>query len=265
MIKRIIQVGCGGNGGFITRDLARILPIEFPEIKYILIDGDKVEEKNLLRQNFIEEDINKFKSDVLALRYTNAFGTNIISISSYLNENLLSKLNLTHEDLIIGCVDNHKTRYMIFEYLYKKFIWVDVSNEKNWGQLFVNTVDQNMFDVDPRNLLAIQNNHPEELSCADHLISGEQSFVINLKAALTTFTTVYHILNEQNKLINLNKINYYSADFTDNNRILVKLNKYYDIDKKLNKEHARKLFKGRNNDGFTQPTKIRIPEEAKFD
>lgn len=245
MIKRIIQVGCGGNGSFVARDLARLISTEFPDIKYVLIDGDQVEEKNLVRQNFIYDDLTKNKSDVLSLRYSTAFGIEIISIPFFLNTDLLASLDLTEEDIVIGCVDNHKTRYMIYEFLFKKFTWVDVSNEKNWGQVFINTLEHNMFDVDPRNLLAIKNNHPDELSCADHLITGEQSFVINLKAALTAFTCVYHILQIKNKNGKQEKINYYSADFTDNNRILVKLNKNYNLDKEINKNHAKKLIKGK--------------------
>ena len=45
-IPAIIVVGCGGNGGFVADGLARMLP---PSINLILIDMDRVEERNLNR------------------------------------------------------------------------------------------------------------------------------------------------------------------------------------------------------------------------
>lgn len=44
----VIVVGCGGTGAFVTEGLCRFLP---PEANLILVDHDRVEERNLIRQS----------------------------------------------------------------------------------------------------------------------------------------------------------------------------------------------------------------------
>jgi tRNA A37 threonylcarbamoyladenosine dehydratase len=60
-----LVVGCGGTGGFVAEGLARILPEDW---NIVLQDYDRVEEKNLCRQNFFAGDLGKFKSQALAER-----------------------------------------------------------------------------------------------------------------------------------------------------------------------------------------------------
>ena len=47
----IALVGCGGTGGFLAEGLCRLL-LGYPQLHLLLIDGDRVEESNLGRQNF---------------------------------------------------------------------------------------------------------------------------------------------------------------------------------------------------------------------
>ena len=43
-------------------------------MRILVCDGDVVEEKNLIRQNFVEQDVGRNKAQVLAERYSAAFG-----------------------------------------------------------------------------------------------------------------------------------------------------------------------------------------------
>lgn len=70
----IVMLGCGGTGGHIAPRLYRLLHALFRPSKVILCDGDIVEKKNLVRQNFIASDLGKNKAEVLATRYSGAFG-----------------------------------------------------------------------------------------------------------------------------------------------------------------------------------------------
>lgn len=85
--QKIVVIGCGGTGSRLVPMLAQFIRsitrefnprgwLETPVI--YLIDNDVVEQKNLLRQNFIEPDVGKHKSVVLAQRYSRAYGINII-------------------------------------------------------------------------------------------------------------------------------------------------------------------------------------------
>jgi molybdopterin/thiamine biosynthesis adenylyltransferase len=139
----VYVVGCGGTGGYVVRDLARYLAT-LPYAKHIimvLIDGDEVEQRNLIRQNFITKDIGKNKAEVLAQRYGAAYGIRMTSIPTHLTkesiDNILSETAigqliqmegglqfntgstpLVNINLcIVSCVDNNKTRALISESL----------------------------------------------------------------------------------------------------------------------------------------------------
>ena len=62
----ITVVGCGGTGGFVAEGLCRLF--QGREATIVLVDHDRVEPHNLLRQNFYAEDVGKFKSQALADR-----------------------------------------------------------------------------------------------------------------------------------------------------------------------------------------------------
>lgn len=82
-----VVVGAGGTGGHLVPNLARLISIKNNESKQhtlTIIDNDIVEEKNLIRQNFTNNDINKNKAEVLATRYSRAYGLPINYVPSYL-------------------------------------------------------------------------------------------------------------------------------------------------------------------------------------
>ena len=66
---RIVMIGAGGTGGHIVPHLYRLLHTLDRPVEVILADGDMVEKKNLVRQNFIASDLGKNKAQALAERY----------------------------------------------------------------------------------------------------------------------------------------------------------------------------------------------------
>ena len=50
---KIVMLGAGGTGGHIAPHLYRLLHALDRPVEVIIADGDIVEEKNLVRQNFI--------------------------------------------------------------------------------------------------------------------------------------------------------------------------------------------------------------------
>lgn len=66
---KIVMLGAGGTGGHIAPHLYRLLYSLDRPVRFIIADGDVIEPKNLVRQNFIEADLGENKAQVLAERY----------------------------------------------------------------------------------------------------------------------------------------------------------------------------------------------------
>lgn len=109
-------VGCGGTGGFCLETLARLLLDTDATVD--VYDGDRVEAKNLKRQNFAVADLGKNKAQVLADRLTENLPENIqINVHpEYLTTNLATDWALLPDNetpIVISAVDNIATRRLI--------------------------------------------------------------------------------------------------------------------------------------------------------
>ena len=71
---KIVVIGAGGTGGYVIPHLYRLGYASHRYVRIIVCDGDVVEEKNLIRQNFVQQDIGRNKAQVQAERYSAAFG-----------------------------------------------------------------------------------------------------------------------------------------------------------------------------------------------
>ena len=124
----IVQIGAGGNGGYLLQRLSKLLyslsqqQEEF-EFHYTLCDGDVVESKNLYRQPFIEQDVGLPKVEVLAERYGNTYGIPIQYKNAYVESvddilNLFSPIQSAfycNIPILLGCVDNNATRQIMHQ------------------------------------------------------------------------------------------------------------------------------------------------------
>lgn len=121
---KIIQVGAGGNGGYLVQKIARTLNALNRTIDYILIDGDIVEEHNLQRQPFLDEDVGLNKAAVLVERYSSAYDIQMAFKDSYIYD--ISDLqNVCYSDpdsfvLLIGAVDNNASRQIMHDFFMTK-------------------------------------------------------------------------------------------------------------------------------------------------
>lgn len=226
----IVQVGCGGTGSLLSPLVSRLIAGYNKDdrhrqpygISYTLVDGDKVEKKNIIRQNFIASDIGKFKSDVLAKRYSLAFGIEIQSAPVYIKTlDDLNKICKNHVDIIAGCVDNYWTRKCLCEWIdkkqdYNRPLLIDAGNEEKSGQIFIQG-EINNSSVCPPKLLEV---HPEiaqakdeikqDRSCAEGVATGEQSLSVNITAALLIYNIVESLLRG-------NPLHYYEVTFSNQN------------------------------------------------
>lgn len=200
---RIMVVGCGGTGGYLIPNLARLIASQTERtLELTLLDGDVVERKNLKRQNFIAADLGKPKAQVLAERYSAALGITIGYKNSYLKDpSILEELSdPSHRmgtTIVMGCVDNHRTRQIIAQWFRKHpgRFWIDAGNEEMHGQVvcgfhyypyrsdfstFALPCVADLFEEIDADNKAMFN---DELSCAERAIENPQNIATNILAA----------------------------------------------------------------------------------
>ncbi|MCL1842798.1 MAG: ThiF family adenylyltransferase [Defluviitaleaceae bacterium] len=213
---KIIMLGAGGTGGHIAPHLYRLLHTLDRITEVIICDGDIVEEKNLVRQNFIPIDLGKNKAQVLAERYASAFGLEVSYIPEFIeNEERLANLIKPETystgsylqqieegySILIGCVDNNRSRqlcHQVFKSAHN-LIYLDSGNGEHTGQVVCGirrggkTFYKPIGDIYPDVLLETDK-FPTQLSCAEAAVSAPQSIVANIMAGTAVVSYLYNIL-----------------------------------------------------------------------
>jgi len=240
---KILIIGCGGTGSRIVPLLAQFIKtcswVKDPEIT--LIDDDFVEEKNLLRQNFISVDVGKPKAEVLALRYSRAFNVTINALQARVTDPYKSSILESNDPeirnafmrhianaIIILCVDSPQARRDIIRAMTYcgvgnrgSVLLLDSGNENDFGQVSLSTFSA-INEEEIYQLNEMPNAIPGEiiipgipmevdyfekmvatttLSCADL----DQTMAINTMMAVTMFGIIQNFYYA--KLITYNRIN----------------------------------------------------------
>ena len=104
---RVMVVGCGGLGGFVIEELARIGVRDL-----VLVDGDTFCESNLNRQLESGLDtLGRNKAEVYGERLRNKWGREVGAIPDFLSER---NAHLVAEvDLVMDCVDTIEARLLL--------------------------------------------------------------------------------------------------------------------------------------------------------
>lgn len=131
---RLVIVGVGGTGGYVLQQAARLIYGLSSKPEIVLVDGDVVEEKNLLRQYFLPQDVGRHKASVLAERYGRAYGLDIRARSDYVTP--YSPLGKSEHgvapegSVIVACVDNAATRAALHDEVetYRHVVYIDSGN-----------------------------------------------------------------------------------------------------------------------------------------
>lgn len=241
----IIVIGAGGTGGYVIRDLSRFIysiqkRIDNFSYRFVVVDGDKVEDKNLLRQNFLPKDLGKAKAEVIADRHAKAFGLQIEAYETMVNENSLNNIlngytqssmynRRQHKiiNIVIGCVDNNEARRQISKYYQRhnqyssSLFWIDSGNERKGGQVICGGkfMDASMEEYEIPNVVEL---YPEikdasqdstsQVSCAERLMQDEQNIFVNVTAAM-------HVLNLVRKIILSEDFQIHGVEFDINGKV----------------------------------------------
>ena len=220
----ITVVGCGGTGGFVAESLCRLLTGTRATIT--LVDHDRVEPHNLLRQNFTTEDVGRYKSAALAERLAREFdrvvGYSTLPFRDYSDPGSHTSINTPglpyrgEAALLIGCVDNAAARKAMADTLpgAPNRWMIDAGNDKSWGQVLIGNVAESLsymewqpFDGQRCNLLPAPTlqrpdlltavpSTPPEIDCAAALDLADQDPTINQTMAALVMTVVQRILTD---------------------------------------------------------------------
>lgn len=229
VIRDVIVVGCGGTGSYIIPHLARLVRQRVAAGKTLnlfLADGDVVEEKNLIRQNFISSDIGRNKAQVMAERYSAAFGITINYSNKYLETTAQLQRQISGVPLVVSCVDNLKSRKLLTDTLtqFMHAFLVDCGNEEKVGQVIMTAIvgqgcesptlyrTPHIFELYPALAADLANSKfASEMSCAELAESSPQYGFVNLTAATIALNYILDLLNQ-------NPIKTYLTDFSIENK-----------------------------------------------
>ncbi|MBE2270189.1 MAG: ThiF family adenylyltransferase [Anaerolinea sp.] len=213
-IQSVTVVGVGGTGAQVARIAARILydmrrqRLHMP--KLVLIDPDRVEEKNVGRQAFFApSDIGHYKAEVVGKRLNLALGLDTAWIAEPVNaERHFDR----YGSLVISCVDNHFARH---ELNHVPGCAIAAGNDRLSGQVCIgNCADRELMlrQLDGRDGKYVYLPHesllfptllepdpesvPQEqtVSCAELVALGAQSLLINDWIACVVGNYLYALL-----------------------------------------------------------------------
>lgn len=209
----ITLVGCGGTGSFLAGHLCRLAydgKRHGVAVNLTFVDPDRVEEKNVGRQDFTPAMIGLPKAETLAKLYARRFGLAI----EYHNEpfkpaHLQRNYSEGRLRLVIGAVDNTAARADIAEageLDRGRLWWLDCGNGEQSGQVILGNKGILRPEISPfgfcialplpciiqPELVTPEADKP--VSCADAVARAEQSLMVNQQVAGIAAVYVYRLL-----------------------------------------------------------------------
>lgn len=149
---KVVMLGAGGTGAYVAPHVYRLLHVLDRPTRFIICDGDIVETKNLIRQNFVPADLGENKARVLAERYSTVLGIETEYVPNFIEklpdlmeliepeswkENPYSYRQTKDMVILLGCVDNNKTRQLCHQAFNQceNLIYIDSGNGEYTGQV----------------------------------------------------------------------------------------------------------------------------------
>lgn len=180
---QMVVVGVGGTGSAVAIDLARLayhcqengLPVMMQ-----LVDGDKVEPKNVGRQQFSAFEVGENKATSMARRLNLWLGLDMTGTPRMLTKGTRLIFNDGHMKplrIIVGAVDNHKARRAIAKHAQKSGAWwVDAGNGEFKGQVLLGNYPQGGIQVTEE--MGLVNGLPSPAMQMPELLEAEDTPVL---------------------------------------------------------------------------------------
>lgn len=218
MNYHVIVIGAGGTGGFFIKEFGRFMANFKNNKKGIcltIIDGDKVETKNLERQPFSNFDLDNYKANSMCMALKECFGLkHVYAYPIFIDEveqleTIIKETEIDAESnysyggyqagtpikgrkwvrILIGAVDNHRARQVMHKYFKKEknIFYYDSANEYEGGEVVFSGKVEGKELAPPRahyfpGILKSRAKRASELSCGQVNISSPQHIVTNMMA-----------------------------------------------------------------------------------
>ncbi len=207
MVYDIVVIGCGGTGSHYIKELGRLLYGKGGtrnHLRLVLVDGDVVEEKNLVRQAFLKQDIGQNKAQVMAEILDQAYGVKADYYDRYIDSALDLKKMVREEAVVVlvGCGDNHQCRQSMHKFYMESqdCIYMDSANEFSVGEVVVGSRIGGMEMYPDRcrffpEVLEAEEPRRSEESCEALNVSQPQHMLTNQAAAWILLVNTMKVMN----------------------------------------------------------------------
>lgn len=189
----IFVLGAGGTGSW----LCAFLDKQSQGNNVIVMDGDVVEDKNILRQNFTRKDISRRKAQAVAAEHNMSYVHGYITDTAIFHQ-IMEEFPPGTIPLLVGCLDNNASRKIAHDFVQEvdDVVWIDGGNAERHGQAYICIKEQGQIvegfespiEIEP----AFQNfegdeRRPDQISCAEHSASAPQNVTANVSSATLLF------------------------------------------------------------------------------
>ena len=212
----ILVMGAGGTGSRFINNLARINTalrgLDKNELFVTVYDDQEVEQNNVGRQQFFQEDIGINKAHIIIERINYAYGLDWISIPRRYSFESPGFHDLTDNNkghIFVTCVDNMNTRKYFEKNITrlrgtKGKYWLDIGNGKDYGQVVLSYhgSDKKRNNLKTLNKITkgdyfkIKDKKVNEPSCSLAVSLGRQSLFINSILAELAGDMLFRFLND---------------------------------------------------------------------
>lgn len=200
-------IGLGGIGSLLAGPLLRYLSYTHQAtdpVEILLIDGDMYEAKNMERQVCNFDDLDENKAQATANRLIGEFpALDITAMGHYVTPENVGDF-VKEGDVVLMCVDNHKTRKQVSDYACTLQNVTLISGGNEWTdgniQVYIKRNGEELTAPITHLHPEIENppdKSPAEKGCADLMESAPQLHFMNLAIASLMASAFLRIVNEE--------------------------------------------------------------------
>lgn len=196
-VERVKVIGIGGIGGCLLPVLLRFLNYRGGLVSVALIDGDRFEDRNAIRQRF---DRPGNKATVAVAMYRSEFRSLTFEVvHEYVTTQNIAEL-IVDGDIVFLCVDNHATRKLVSDHAerLRNVLVISGGNELTDGnaQIFWRENGKNktlpLANRFHREIVEPADANPGEVNCTARAASGEPQLLLANNAAATCMLNAFY-------------------------------------------------------------------------
>ena len=148
-VNNIIIIGCGGVTSWLIAPLVKLLNGCEHQPNLVLVDGDTIEERNLERQWFGEDDIGKNKASAMHEKNMASYEGVTTPLEQYFTDG--AQMPVSGMSLFLGCADNHAARRAILSTVDREGGWAIIAgNEYTESEAYYYEARLRGSEADPR-------------------------------------------------------------------------------------------------------------------